>query len=514
MRRVQLAVALAAALAAAIGAGSGAAGGPGTGPGAGGGGGGGDGPEGGSTQRNPTVVFTSPGPQSVTLTVCNAAGECSSVTKTVLVLDPRPAVGGFSVTPPRLEQGQGVLLDAAGSGAPPLSYSWQVAHDGVVLGTLFGAHAVWPTAGQPLGSYTATVAVTNSFGSAGAAAGFTVVPGSATRYFTVPACRALDTRVSHQALHGPPGPPLVIAVGGVCGVPAGARAVAANLTAVAPTARGFVSVYPSDFAHPTVSSVNFDAGVTRANAGVLPLSTDGTARLAATASMAGAGAVDLVVDVAGYFASPAGGPPAALELQARICPFGFCEFAAGTAIFFSQAFAGTPSEYRYDWTGSGVFTERSPVPVKSHVYTSAVGFVTPAVQVVAGSAVSTLAAATPLFITAEIPSELPAAPVVTSAGFVGDVSWSAIDPTISGPHPAYQLAIGNTPANLYGYNVYASKNGGAFVLVAALEPGLPATEPLVVDEFSPPADSMRIAVSAVGFAGEGPRSGPIALTHP
>lgn len=304
----------------------------------------------------------------------------------------------------------------------------------------------------------------------------------------------------------------MIAVGGVCGVPAAARAVAANLTAVAPTAGGFVSVYPADFARPTVSSINFNAGVTRANAGVLPLSTDGTARLAATASLVGS--VDLLVDVSGYFASPAGGPPAALEFQARICPLGFCEFAAGTSIFFSQAFAGTPSEYRYDWTGSGVFTERSPVPVKSHVYTSAVGFVTPAVQVVAGSVVSTLAAATPLFITAAIPSELPAAPVVTSAGFVGYVSSSAIDPTISGPHPAYQLAIGNTPPNLYGYNVYASKNGGAFALVAALDPALPASEPVVVENFSPSADSLRVAVAAVGFAGEGPRSSPIALTHP
>jgi PKD repeat protein len=501
VRRVQLAV----ALAAAVGAGSGVAGGPG--PGVGGGR-----AEGGSAQQGPKVVFTSPGPKSVTLTVCNPAGQCSSVTHTVLVLDPRPAVGGFSVTPARLEQGQSVLLDATGTGQPPLSYSWQLLHNGVVVGTLFGSHVTWPTAGQPLGAYTANLTVTNASGSAGAAAGFAVVAGSATRYFTVPPCRALDTRVSHQALHGPAGPPLVIAVGGVCGVPVGARAVAANLTAVAPTARGFVSVYPADFAHPTVSSINFNAGVTRANAGVLPLSTDGTARLAATASLVGS--VDLLVDVSGYFASPAGGPPAALEFQARICPLGFCEFAAGTAIFFSQAFGGSPSEYRYDWTGSGSFTERSPAPVKWHVYTSAVGFVTPAVQVVAGSVVSTLAAATPLFISAEIPSELPAAPVVTSAGFVGYVSSSAIDPTISGPHPAYQLAIGNTPPNLYGYNVYASKNGGVFALVAALDPALPASEPVVVDDFSPPADSMRIAVSAVGFAGEGPRSAPLALTHP
>ena len=496
---------LAAALAAIVGAGSGVS--PGPAPGAGS-----ERPEGTSTEPNPTVVFTTAGPKPVTLKVCDPAGLCSSLTQTVMVLDPRPAVTSFSVTPPRLEQGQSVLLDATGSGQPPLAYTWQLLHNGVALGTLFGAHVTWSTAGQPLGTYTANLAVKNASGSAAGAADFTVVPASATRYFTVAPCRALDTRVSHQALLGQ-GPPLLIAIGGVCGIPVGARAVAGNLTAVAPTSPGFISVYPADFAHPTVSSLNFNAGVTRANSGVLPLSTDGTGRLAAVASLK-AGSVDLLVDVAGYFASPTGNPPAALEFQARLCPFGFCEFAAGTAVFFSQAFSGTPTEYRYDWTGSGAFTERSPTPIKSHVYPSALGVVTPAVQVVGGSVVSTLAQPTPMYITAAIPSELPAAPVVTAATFVGYVSSSPIDPTITGPHPAYQLAIANTPPNLFGYDVYASKNGGPLQLVAALAPALPPSEPLVVDNFSPATDSLRIVVTAVGFAGEGPASAPIGLTHP
>src|ERR1700676_5207400 len=127
---------LAAALAAVLGAGSGVAAGPV--PGAGG-----ERPEGGSTAQNPTVVFTTAGPKAVTLTVCNQAGECSSVTHTALVLDPRPAVTGFSVTPARLEERQSVLLDATGTGQPPLSYSWRLLHNAVVIGTLFGAHVTW-----------------------------------------------------------------------------------------------------------------------------------------------------------------------------------------------------------------------------------------------------------------------------------------------------------------------------------------------------------------------------------
>jgi hypothetical protein len=502
MRSVQRAV----ALAAAVGAATGLAGGPRAGVA-------GEPPSGGSAERNPTVIFTAPGPQQVTLTACNASGQCSSVTKTILVLDPRPAVASASATPARLEQGQSVLLDAAATGAPPLAYSWQVLQGGVVVATLFGAHAAWLTTGQALGPYTANLTVTNAFGEAAAAPGFTVVPRSATRFYTVRPCRVLDTRVSHQTLLGP-GPPLVIPLGGACGIPLSARAVAANVTAVAPTSPGYVSVYPADFAHATVSSVNFDAGRTRANAQVLPVSTDGAARLAAAASLARPGAVDLLLDVSGYFASPSGSPPAALEFQARLCPFGFCEFATGTEIFFSQAFAGTPSEYRYDWTGSGVFTDRSPTPIKSHVYTTALGVMTPAVQVVGASVVSTLAQPTPMYITAEIPTALPAAPSVVSAAFVGYVDSSPVDPTLTGLHPAYQLVIANTPPNLFGYNVYASKNGSGFQLVAALAPALPASEPLVVDNFSPPGDSLRIAVSAVSFAGEGPMSVPLSLTHP
>ena len=46
--------------------------------------------------------------------------------------------------------------------------------------------------------------------------------------------------------------------------------------------------------------INFAAGQTRANNAVLPLSKDGNAALAFHADM-GAGAVQLVVDVSGYF---------------------------------------------------------------------------------------------------------------------------------------------------------------------------------------------------------------------
>jgi hypothetical protein len=469
---------------------------------------------GSSTDRNPTVLFPTPGDKRVTLTVCNAFGQCSSLTQTLAVLDPRPAITSLAVTPPRLEQGQTLLLDGEATGQPPLSYNWRLLRNGTVVATLAGAHAAWPaTITDPPGTYTAELTAANAHGSAVAAADVTLLPRTATCFFTVSPCRALDTRATGQPLAAP-GPPRPIAIAGLCGVPPEARAVAANLTVVAPTAAGWLAVYPADQARPTVQSIPLRAGLTRATFAVLPLATDGTARLAAAATLDRPGFLDLVVDVAGYFASPGGAPPAALEFQARLCPFGFCDFAAGTEVFFAQAFAGAIAEYRYDWTGSGVFTERSPVPIKSHLYPSAVGVVTPTVQVAAGGQLATLAQPTPMVITSPTPPDLPPAPAAVAAVFVGYVTASPIDPTIAGPHPAYQLAVASPSQPLLGYNVYASRNQGAFRLIAALDPALPANEPLVVDDFTPPIESMRIAVSAVSFAGEGPRSAPLALGHP
>jgi hypothetical protein len=471
-------------------------------------------PAGSSTQRNPTVLFPTPGDKRVTLTVCNAFGQCSSLTQTLAVLDPRPAITSLAVTPPRLEQGQALLLDAEATGQPPLSYNWRLLHQGTVVATLAGAHSTWPvTIANPPGTYTAELTVGNAHGSAVAAADVTLLPKTATRFFTVSPCRALDTRATGQPLAAP-GPPRPIAIAGLCNVPPEARAVAANLTVVAPTAAGWLAVYPADQARPTVQSIPLRPGLTRATFAVLPLATDGTARLAAAATLDRPGSLDLVVDVAGYFASPGGAPPAALEFQARLCPFGFCDFAAGTEVFFAQAFAGAIAEYRYDWTGSGVFAERSPVPIKSHLYPSAVGVVTPTVQVAAGGQLATLAQPAPMVITAPTPPDLPPAPQGIAAVFVGYVTSSPIDPTIAGPHPAYLLAVASPSRPLLGYNVYASRNQGAFRLIAALDPALPANEPLVVDDFTPPIESMRIAVSAVSFAGEGPRSAPLALGHP
>jgi len=81
---------------------------------------------------------------------------------------------------------------------------------------------------------------------------------------------------------------------------ASAQAVAVNLTVVGAASPGDLRAFPGGANLPAASVINFAAGQTRANNAVLPLSKDGNAALAFHADM-GAGAVQLVVDVSGYF---------------------------------------------------------------------------------------------------------------------------------------------------------------------------------------------------------------------
>ncbi|HWN41853.1 MAG TPA: DUF5060 domain-containing protein [Thermoanaerobaculia bacterium] len=122
-------------------------------------------------------------------------------------------------------------------------------------------------------------------------------PPAPSSFYTVTPCRAFDTRNE--------GEPFVsaerrrVALGGRCGVPATARAVAANVTAVGSTGLGSFTFWPVGGPRPTASAVSFAAGQTRAAAAILPLEDDAT--LLAEPSVAGGGAVHLVLDVTGYF---------------------------------------------------------------------------------------------------------------------------------------------------------------------------------------------------------------------
>jgi len=81
------------------------------------------------------------------------------------------------------------------------------------------------------------------------------------------------------------------------GVPAaGATAVVLNVTVVAPTSEGYVTLYPTGSTRPVSSSVNFNKGFTGANLVTVKLGTGGKVRF-----YNAAGSTHVVADVMGYY---------------------------------------------------------------------------------------------------------------------------------------------------------------------------------------------------------------------
>jgi uncharacterized repeat protein (TIGR01451 family) len=130
-----------------------------------------------------------------------------------------------------------------------------------------------------------------------------VVPaGPASDFFTIEPCRLLDTRDAA----GPYGGPALVAgqdrtfvaIGPRCGIPATAKAVSVNLTVTAATSVGNLRLYPAGVPLPLASTVNYLAGLARANNAVVPLSGTGEFAIRCTQ---GSGTAHAIVDVNGYF---------------------------------------------------------------------------------------------------------------------------------------------------------------------------------------------------------------------
>ena len=114
-------------------------------------------------------------------------------------------------------------------------------------------------------------------------------------------CRVADTRDPNGPRGGPalqPHAVRVFDVAGVCGIPAGAVAVAVNLTVTNVGSPGELVAFPSDILRPTISSISFQTGRTRANNSVLVLA--GLSTTFSVFNNSGA-TVDFVFDVNGYF---------------------------------------------------------------------------------------------------------------------------------------------------------------------------------------------------------------------
>ena len=96
-----------------------------------------------------------------------------------------------------------------------------------------------------------------------------------------------------------PGESRLLQVTGTGGVPADATAVVLNVTAVGPTAAGWLTVYPADAPLPLASNVNFSAGQTVPNSVQVKLGAG--AQAGQIKIFNSAGQTHVIVDVGGYF---------------------------------------------------------------------------------------------------------------------------------------------------------------------------------------------------------------------
>jgi hypothetical protein len=126
-------------------------------------------------------------------------------------------------------------------------------------------------------------------------------PGGTAGLTSVTPARISDTRTGVGGKTGPLAATEVqtIQVTGNGGIPAGATAVVANITAVDPTASAYLTAYSASAStRPVVSSVNFYAGKTTSNYAVVPLSGSG-----AISIYNDAGSTQVLVDVIGYYSA-------------------------------------------------------------------------------------------------------------------------------------------------------------------------------------------------------------------
>jgi ELWxxDGT repeat protein len=115
-------------------------------------------------------------------------------------------------------------------------------------------------------------------------------------FYTVEPCRAVDTRTPAPGTPLAAGTARTFTIVGTCSIPVTARAVSFNVTVTGSTSNGNVRLFPGGTAPPNTSTVNFSAGVTRANNGIVTLGTNGDVGVL----LGPVGTTHVIIDVNGY----------------------------------------------------------------------------------------------------------------------------------------------------------------------------------------------------------------------
>ena len=151
-------------------------------------------------------------------------------------------------------------------------------------------------------SATGSIAITNATGRTDVVVdveGY-YASGTGAAYTPLSPTRICDTRSGSgtQCTGSPPGRggTLTVAVTGNAGIPAGATAVTLNVTAISPTAAGYLTAWNGTGSPPLSSNLNFAPGQVVATLVTVPISPSGTIGL-----FNAIGTTNVAVDVEGYW---------------------------------------------------------------------------------------------------------------------------------------------------------------------------------------------------------------------
>ena len=249
-------------------------------------------PIGGATTQQ--YVATASGSYTVRATALG----CTSAPSLPTVVTVNPAPSTPVVAAPASVLASTPNYTASVPSNPGSTYFWTIVN-GTITGGQTSAQITF-TAGAA-GTLTVSVVETGSNGCASPAGSANVTVLSVAGFHAVVPCRLLDTR----APVGPYGGPAIAALSprtfvadGLCGVPAGAKAVSVNVTVTLGTADGGVELYRTGIVSPQLSIVLYRVGQTRANNGLVSLGA-GDDFVAETSQSTGT--VHVIVDVNGYF---------------------------------------------------------------------------------------------------------------------------------------------------------------------------------------------------------------------
>ena len=128
----------------------------------------------------------------------------------------------------------------------------------------------------------------------------TALPSPQSNFVAVVPCRIVDTRGAVDPFGGPQlaaSTPRTFEIpsGPCAGIPANAAAYSLNFTVVNPEAWGWLTSWPAGAPEPVVSTLNYLAGQTVANAAIVPAGDSGAITVSSVA------ATHLIVDINGYF---------------------------------------------------------------------------------------------------------------------------------------------------------------------------------------------------------------------